>query len=216
MPPTRYRKSVGSGTGATWRLLACALLAVAGAACEPASAKTETSGAPIVMVSSEVASVDAPLPDFDLVDQKGRKVKRADLAGKVWVTDFIFTTCGSICPKLTQTMSAVAADVTDPGVRFVSITVDPENDTPEKLDAYATKYGADPSRWIFLTGEPREVEQTILKGFRVALGKSAGGEIFHAERFVVVDKKGTVRGIYDANDAGIAELKLRVRSLLAE
>jgi len=184
--------------------------------CQQASAQSDASAGPIILHSVQAASIEAPLPEFDLVDQKGRHLHRADLQGKVWVTDFFFTTCTSVCPKLTKTMSSLAGDLTEADVRFVSVTVDPENDTPEKLDAYASKYGADSSRWLFLTGEPEAVQRTILRGFRMALSKSGDGEIFHTERFVVVDKKGVVRGVFDATPEGLDPLKRRVRELLAE
>jgi protein SCO1/2 len=186
------------------------------AACDAAPASDGVSSAPIILHSTQAASVEAPLPDFDLVDQRGRRVQRADLLGKVWVADFIFTTCPTVCPRLTETMAGVARELPEPDVRFVSFSVDPENDTPDKLDAFAKKHGADSERWLFLTGDPATMQRTVLSGFRMALGKSPGGEIFHAERFVVVDKRGTIRAVFDTSPEELTALKAKVRALISE
>ncbi len=197
--------------------MTCALAVQAAIVVGCDGAPTGSAGSsPIVVHSVATASIESPLPDFDLVDQHGRRVQRADLAGKVWVADFIFTTCPSVCPKLTETMAGVARELPQPDVRFVSFSVDPENDTPEKLDAFAKKHGADSERWIFLTGDPATMKRTVLQGFRMVLGKSEGGEIFHAERFVVVDKRGTIRGVFDTTPEGLAALKTKVSALTAE
>ncbi|MBY0369337.1 SCO family protein [bacterium] len=168
------------------------------------------------------AAVDLPVlkeaPKFSLNDSQGGKKTQADLAGKVWVADFIFTRCGGQCPFLTTKMSELQkAFASEAGLRFVSFSVDPKNDTPKVLAGYAKKFGADTSRWFFLTGKPGQVQELSEKGFVLAAG--AGGEeaIAHSFRFVLVDKKGFIRGFYPVNEPSkLEELRSAVTALLAE
>lgn len=155
-----------------------------------------------------------PLPAFELTNERGAPYGSADLRGKIWVADFVFTSCPTVCPKLTQRMLEIQRRSRHLGDAFhlVTITVDPENDTPEKLAAYAQGYKADPLRWTFLTGSLDAIEGTVVKGFKMAMGKeeSAPGSglfsIFHGERLVLVDAEGNLRGYYEADDAGISAL----------
>lgn len=159
-------------------------------------------------------SLQIPLPAYELVNERGERFGSADLKGKVYVADFVFTTCPTVCPKLTARMHEVQEQTRDlgDGLRLVTFTVDPENDTPEKLAAYAAKNHADPARWTFLTGSLASIEETVLRGFKVAMGKEKSEpgatllSIFHGEKFVLVDAAGTIRGYYDADDEGIAKL----------
>src|SRR5436190_1690364 len=91
------------------------------------------------------------VPEFQLIERSSREVKSQELAGKVWIADFVFTSCGGFCPAMTEKMRMVQ-DLLPSEVQLVSFSVDPEKDTPEVLAAYANKYGADPNRWWFLTG----------------------------------------------------------------
>ncbi|MBL9024172.1 MAG: SCO family protein [Myxococcales bacterium] len=171
---------------------------------------------PVAFVSAEPVNYDYALPDFQMVDQQGNKVTRADLTGKVLVVDFFFTTCPTICPRLTTRMAVLGKELTsDTEVRLVSITVDPENDTPEKLAAYRAKYGAKPDQWVFLTGEPDHVRDTVLKGFKMAVRRVSDANIDHAEKFVLVDKQMHVRGVFDTDDASLAALAKQARELAA-
>lgn len=198
-------------------LLACAALSSAGCS-DRAPGADARRDAPAVVVSVEPrAELSLDLPDFELVDQSGQKRSKADYAGKVWIADFIFTTCPTICPRLTEKMSALSKRTADaPDLRYVSFTVDPETDTPEALKAFAAKYGADTARWSLLTGEPKHVEDVVLKGFKQVLSRDSGGMIFHSERFVLVDKRGKVRGFYETEPHHLEALEKRARELLAE
>ena len=99
---------------------------------------------------------------FELTDSLNKKFSLGDLQGKVWVADFMFTTCSDICPMLTKNMRALYKYFnSDDAVRFVSISVNPENDSPEVLKNYAQKNGADPRRWIFLTGRDKTKNSKI-------------------------------------------------------
>jgi len=196
-------------------------LAATTIACSSPSTRSSAEGSgdarPVVRVSAQPVVFDLDVPAFSMVDQKGRSTTRADLVGKVWIANFIFTTCPTICPRLTEKMAAlVARTKDDPGLRFLSISVDPENDTPPVLDAFAARYGVDAERWRFLTGEPKHVEETVLKGFKMALQKQGQAVVFHAERFVVLDKRGHMRGVFDTEPDDLDRLLARVRELEAE
>src|SRR4051812_32318724 len=151
------------------------------------------------------------LPPFELVDQHGQPYGLKELRGRIWVADFVFTSCPTVCPKLTKRMQEIQHRAKNLGDAFhlVTFTVDPENDTPERLAAYASAYHASPHRWSFLTGPLGDVEPTVVKGFKLAMGKDelpAGSgmfSIFHGEKLVLVDQEGFIRGYYDADDAGV-------------
>src|SRR5204863_7289762 len=145
------------------------------------------------------------LPAFTLTDQRGQPFGSRELAGKVWVADFIFTACQQACPLLSERMAEVGrrARHLGPDFHLVSITVDPERDTPERLAAYAARYGANPISWSFLTGPQQAIQATVVDGFKVGAGKerSAGAdggagvrEIFHGEKQVLVDRQLRIRG----------------------
>ena len=159
-------------------------------------------------------------PAFALVSEQGRAVTRADLAGKVWIADFIFTRCGGSCPILSAKMVALAGRMTDvPTVRFVSFGVDPEYDTPEVLAEYGRKLGADPSRWSFLHGARPVVRALIKDGFKLAIEDAAPDSvepILHSTHFVLVDGEGTIRGYYDGMEQPpVDELEKDARALAA-
>lgn len=147
------------------------------------------------------------LPEFDLIDHQGRPFNRASLAGDVWVFDFFFTSCPSICADLTRRMAQLQEAFEREGVdaRLVSVSVDPENDTPEVLRQYAKKHGADLDRWVFVTGSEEAVRSLLVDGFHTHLGdrKEISPNVFdiaHASYFVLVDGDGGVRRHYRALD----------------
>ena len=155
-----------------------------------------------------------PLPAFVLTDQKGKPFGLDDLKGRLWAADFVFTTCPTACPKLTKRMVQIQHRSRNLGQAFhlVTFTVDPDTDTPEVLAAYAAKNHADPSRWHFLTGSLASIETTVVKGFKIAMGKEPVTQgstlftIFHGEKLVLVDGDGAIRGYYDADDEGVDKL----------
>ncbi|MFH2008039.1 MAG: SCO family protein [bacterium] len=160
------------------------------------------------------------LPAFDLIDQHGKPFGSKELQGQVWVANFIFTTCRSICPRLTAQMSKLAERYKKAGVniRLVSITVDPETDTPAKLKAFAETNDVDFRRWTWLTG-PRVKIQTLLEnGFKTHMGdkKKLNGliDIAHTGRFALVDRKLGLRGLYHSDDKGIDEIFHRSQHVL--
>ena len=136
------------------------------------------------------------VPGFELTDQRGQAFGSAQLLGHVWVADFVFTNCEATCPRMSSRMRALQK-ATDPSVRLVSFSVDPDRDTPPVLAAYAEKYSADPSRWTFLTGSKDVLNMLDRDTFKLG---TVGTEIEHSTRFALVDRKGRIRGYY-----GIAE-----------
>jgi cytochrome oxidase Cu insertion factor (SCO1/SenC/PrrC family) len=110
------------------------------------------------------------VPDFGLIDQRGHPVQRSDLGGKIWIANFIFTYCPDECPLMTAEMGQLQSDLADvPDLRLVSITVDPERDTPAVLSRFAERFHADPARWIFLTGDKRAIYRLAREGFRLGI-----------------------------------------------
>lgn len=163
------------------------------------------------------------VPEFAFTERSGRTVSRAELLGKVWVADFIFTHCGGTCPIMTSSLNTVQESCRDlPDLRLVSITVDPERDTPERLRMYADSQGADPERWLWLTGEKAALYRFAREAFRLAVGEgntdpetAIGEEFIHSSRLVLIDAEGRVAGMYSGTDkasveALIAELRLRL------
>ena len=142
------------------------------------------------------------LPDFSLIDQDGGRVTLHDLAGKVWVADFIFTNCAGTCPLMTEKMRKLQ-DALPTAVQFVSFTVDPARDTSKILAAYAQEHGANRRRWSFLTGDRQDLFDICIKGFKLPLDTEGGTPaepIAHSTRFVLVDKKGDIRGYYSGTE----------------
>jgi protein SCO1/2 len=156
------------------------------------------------------------VPDFALVSERGAPYGSADLRGRVWVVDFFFTTCRGICPALTTCLRDVGRRA--PGVKLVSVSVDPEHDTPAVLAAYADSVGAD-SSWAFLTGPPADVRRLVQEGFRLAADPAPPGAaepILHSPKVALVDATGMIRGFYDALDStSVARLVADARGLLS-
>lgn len=157
--------------------------------------------------------------DFELTDHHGQRFASDRLDGHVWIASFVFTSCRDVCPLLTNQVANLHRRVSQPEVRFVSVSVDPEVDTPERLAEYAGRYGAD-ERWVFLTGEPREVRRVVTQILRVAMGERndvAGGyDIAHSEQLLLVDARGVLRGAYDTDRDGMRRLEEHIERLLGE
>ena len=138
-------------------------------------------------------------PNFQLTNQNGQPFGTADLAGKIWIADFIFTSCPGPCPMISSRMSELQKPLRKTDVHLVTFTVDPETDTPEVLRGYAEKLKAEPARWDFLTGPKSAIYDISMNGFK--LGVSDGEETkmpVHTTRVVLVDRRGQIRGYYDA------------------
>lgn len=139
------------------------------------------------------------VPAFQLTNQNGEPFGSEQLRGKVWVADFIFTSCRTVCPVISGRLAEAQKPLAKSDVHLVSFTVDPETDTPEVLREYATRLHAQPGRWNFLTGPQDMLYELTQKGFKLAVQATGGddGGPVHATRAVLVDRTGTIRGYYD-------------------
>ncbi len=150
-------------------------------------------------LKKELAKPNLPvlgqIHDFSLTDSNNKNFSVKSLQGKVWVADFIFTTCGSICPIMSGNMASLARSFDlEKDAAFVSITVNPEYDSPEVLRNYAKKYDAYTSKWHFLTGPREKIREILIKNFKLG---DMEEPIFHSSYFTLVDRNGMVRGYYD-------------------
>src|SRR5438132_9185285 len=153
------------------------------------------------------------LPAFSLLAEDGKPFARDDLLGRVWIADFVYTSCSDACPRLQAKMKKLQ-DRLIPleqvgNIGLLSISVDPERDTPQKLKEYAETFGARAGLWRSLTGDQKEVERTVVRGLHTAMAKmpredgdphAEALDIMHGERLVLVDRMGRIRGYYDADD----------------
>lgn len=159
---------------------------------------------------AEMDTVFQTIPSFNLTDETGKTFDSNSLKGKIYVTSFFFTRCGTICPKISSQLSRVQDTFhQDPEVQLLSISVDPKFDQPEKLALYAKRFDANKGQWHFLTGEKKVIYPLVLKGFHVPLAdaseydaaiKHPDETFIHSERLVLVDKEGVIRGFYDGTD----------------
>lgn len=140
------------------------------------------------------------IADFSFTNQNGKTITQKDYEGKIYVADFFFTTCGTICPKMTANLVDVQkAIINNPKVMLLSHTVFPEVDTVAALKAYALEHGVVDSKWNLVTGDKKEIYAMARKSYlAVKLGKpSELYDMVHTENFVLVDAKKRVRGFYD-------------------
>ncbi len=154
-----------------------------------------------------------PAPNFTGVNFDGTTFSSESLKGKVWLASFMFTSCGDICPKLNSQLSALYGEFKEySNIRFVSITVDPENDTPDVLKKYAERYGAKPNKWAFLRMPIDTVKNLSLEGFRIA---SLNAPLDHSKRVVLIDEEGQIRGYYDGLDTQeVDKLRIALKQML--
>jgi protein SCO1/2 len=143
------------------------------------------------------------IADFSFVNQNGDTITQKNYEGKIYVADFFFTTCGSICPKMSTNLSEVQkAVLNNPKVMLLSHTVFPEVDSVSVLKAYAIKYGVVDSKWNLVTGDKKEIYTLARKSYlAVKLGRPDQlYDMVHTENFVLVDQKRRVRGFYDGTN----------------
>jgi protein SCO1/2 len=157
--------------------------------------------------------VIASVPAFSLTDQAGRPATLETFRGQPWVADFIFTSCGSICPVMTAQMARLRGEL-PAGTRLASFTVDPATDTPARLAEFAARHKAGPE-WTFMTGGQEALFRLAQDGFKLPVAVNAAGvaetegPFLHSQRFVLVDGQARIRGFYDSSDP--AELQRLVR-----
>lgn len=151
-------------------------------------------------------------PAITLTERSGAAFDTATLRGKIVVLDFIFTRCMGPCPMMSSHMQSIQRQLAAaPDVRLVSITTDPEHDTPAVLTEYAKKYEADPEKWLFLTGDKQKIIAFSRDAMKLAAGEDPS---MHSSRFVVIDKMGKIRAYPDSQDANVREQVVQTVSQL--
>lgn len=157
--------------------------------------------------------IEGTVAPFTLTDQDGQPFGTDQLKGRVWIADFFFTNCPGPCPRMSTLMSEIQKQTADiEELRIVSITVDPERDTPEAMKAYGQRYGAIDGRWHFLTGPVELLNRIALKDFKLF---EVDGTLQHSTRFALIDRQGNIRSFYTTGEDGsFAQLPEDVRKLI--
>lgn len=151
----------------------------------------------------KVDTVYHTIGDFTFIDQDSNIVNQSIVNDKIYVADYFFTTCKTICPKMSdQLMRVQLAFKDDPEVMILSHTVDPEEDSPSTLNAYAEKHNAIKGKWYFLTGDKKQLYDLARNSYFVTAMPGDGGpdDFIHSEQFVLVDKQKRIRGFYDGTE----------------
>lgn len=164
--------------------------------------------------SASQAAVDdvRTLDSFELMDQQGKRFHTDQLKGHVWVGSFFFASCPSVCVRQNQAVEQLQVRFGERGLKLVSITCDPQQDSPAVLARYASRFRADPEQWKFLTGELDYIERIGHEFFLVPVGKEQ-----HGSHLVVFDRDGKMRGAFGATDPDrFAELCQLLDKLLDE
>lgn len=173
----------------------------------------------LAAVSLEVKAVDSSalptlyeVPRFEFMDQNSTKFSSDNLKGKIWVADFMFTSCKHECPMMTSAMKNVQNKVKDvKDIEFVSITTDPKTDTPAVLKKFMDAHKVDQSNWHFLTGDKKKIVEVANKGFKFPVTEKNAG---HSEKFALVDQNSKIRGFYDSSSRDdMAKLESDIKKL---
>jgi protein SCO1/2 len=210
-----------------WLVWTGLVLATAAAGTAFIGAGLDTANGPLPLIGR--------IPDFSLTNQVNQAVSTADLRGKVWVADIIFTRCPGPCRTMTGKLEELQqAFPADAPVRFVTLTSDPENDTPAVMKKFAEQFKADPRRWWFLTGNKPELRSLAVNDFKFSVVEKPAGDrtvpddlFIHSTWFALVDQEGRTRGWVDAgghqhavfesdDPAAMARLKSAIRQLLRQ
>jgi len=163
---------------------------------------------PFTILSTSIAAHRGPrsIPDFSLVERSGKKITLADLRGKVWIADFIYTQCTDTCSLQTADMAKLQERwINQSALRLVSISVDPEHDTPNILTRFAARFHADGQRWLFLTGNKNQIARLVEDGFHLPASAAVSREratpiVLHSPRFILIDRDGRIHGSYDSQN----------------
>lgn len=161
------------------------------------------------------------VPDFQLTERNGKTVALADLKGKVWIADFFYASCPGPCPVIAGRLGRLQDELLKINdVRLVSITTDPEMDTPEVLRKYADRFHASPDKWLFLTGDKARIYNLANSGFLLSAVEQKGAPenpVIHSTKLALVDRAGNIRAYYDgADDTNTKQILYDVRRLLRE
>ena len=172
----------------------------------------------LVVLTAGLRSRDAQAPpvfgavaEFALTNQFGQAISREDLSGRVWVADIIFTRCPGPCLRMTRQMKELQEALPPASrTRLVSLTTDPDFDTPAVLKQYGERFSADTNRWTFLTGTKREIGDLAAGGLKLSAVEKSAAErdsaddlFIHSTVFVVVDRRGRLRGVFETGGEGV-------------
>ncbi len=204
-----------------WGLILLLIGGVLGAGVMSAFQPTRT----IVAKRTGPLQVYGRVSDFKLTERSGDEVSGDDLMGRVWIADFFFTSCAGICPIMSSAMERLQTRLENvEEVTLVSISVDPERDTPERLRQYAKRYHADETGWWFLTGDKKVIYQLSQDSFRLGVEETPPDQrgpevedVLHSSKFVLLDRQSRIRGYYDGDDKDALDLLVAdVQELLKE
>jgi len=212
-----------AGNRANWLGSIVASVAVIGGAVACRQALPGSQSAAAAGSSSIAPRVLATLPEFVLENERAENAGLSDLRGRVWVADFIFTRCAGTCPVITRRMAELAkaldASPSLRDVKLVSFSVDPDFDRPDVLREYGRTNGADPARWMFLTGTSETVRSLVRDGFKLPIGDQPDPTmpIVHSQSIMVVDRLGRIRGAFDAlTEEGRSDLQAMLATVVKE
>lgn len=160
------------------------------------------------------------IANFSFTNQNGKTVTQKDYEGKIYVADFFFTTCQTICPIMTKNMEQIQSEIlNDDDVMLLSHSVTPEIDTVAQLKRYAIKKGVNDAKWNLVTGNKKDIYAMARKSYLAVKDNGDGGpfDMVHTENFMLIDKKRQIRGFYDGtNKADIEKLLNDIRHLQKE
>ncbi len=167
----------------------------------------EKTALPLPVYGEKIQTPDGEIahsvPPFEFINQLGEAVSDKDIAGKIWVANYIFTSCPTICPQMTRNLQPVHDYYrNDIEVQMLSFTVDPKRDQPERLKKFAERYNVQHEKWYFLTGEKKALYRLARKGFYLSATEGDGdkGDFIHSENVVLIDQNRRIRGIYNGTD----------------
>jgi len=156
------------------------------------------------------------IADFSLINQNGKIVTQADYEGKIYVADFFFTTCPTICPVMTKNMVEIQKQIKDDDIFLLSHSVTPEIDSVAQLKKYALEKGVDDTKWNLVTGDKKQIYELARKSYLAVKTDGDGGpyDMIHTENFILVDKKRRIRGFYDGTNSEDIEKLLQDLAIL--
>ena len=174
------------------------------------------------LAKAENLPVISKLTDFTLTNQINHPVGLAKFADKVWFADIVFTRCAGPCPTMTKRMAELQAHFADnPNISFATLTTDPEFDTPKVMKRFAKRHGVQDENWDFLTGEKSEIVRLAVDEMKLIAREKPAGEqatpedlFIHSSYFVVIDRKGRLRGVLESLDEGWKEKALALATRL--
>ncbi len=176
-------------------------------------------GAKEFIVGIDKDTVYHTIPFWSFINQDNERVSSQDYQDKIYIADFFFTHCPGVCPELLESLKTVQQALKGTDVSIISHTVDPKNDTPERLKWYVNKNNIDTQNWNFLTGNKQEIYELGVNGYLVPNQEDAlaPGGFLHSEKFILIDKKKRIRGFYNGRDqASVNQLLEDVKLLIDE